>query len=281
MTSTKQYSLLIDCEDAKGLVYKITDLIYRYGLNITLNREFVDNETNHFFMRTIVDGDLNKDKILEDLSQILPKNANIRIASDNKKNVVLLATKEHHVLGDLLIRNEFGEINANILGVISNHELLEPLVQKFNIPFHFISHKGVNREEHEQLITQHINEYSPDYLVLAKYMRILNPSFIAPYTNRIINIHHSFLPAFVGAKPYHQAYERGVKIIGATAHFVNEDLDEGPIITQSTGRINHSHNAETMALMGKEIESRVLSEALNLVLEDKVFIHGNKTVILD
>ncbi len=279
--STKQHTLLIDCEDAKGLVYKITDLVYRYGLNIILNREFVDHETNHFFMRTIVDGDLNEEDMLKDLDILLPKNANVRITSDKKKNVVILATKEHHVLGDLLIRHEFGEINANILGVISNHQVLEPLVQKFDVPFHFISHEGHSREEHEELVTAQIQEYSPDYLILAKYMRILNPSFIAPMRNRIINIHHSFLPAFVGAKPYHQAYARGVKIIGATAHFVNEDLDEGPIITQSTGRVNHSHNAERMALMGKEIESRVLSEAINLVLDDKVFIYGNRTVILD
>ncbi len=279
--STKQHTLLIDCEDAKGLVYKITDLVYRYGLNIILNREFVDHESNHFFMRTIVDGDLNKEDMLKDLDILLPDNANVRITSNKKKNVVILATKEHHVLGDLLIRHEFGEINANILGVISNHQILKPLVQKFGVPFHFISHEGHSREEHEDLVTAQIQEYSPDYLVLAKYMRILNPSFIAPMRNRIINIHHSFLPAFVGAKPYHQAYERGVKIIGATAHFVNEDLDEGPIITQSTGRVNHSHNAERMALMGKEIESRVLSEAINLVLDDKIFIYGNRTVILD
>ncbi len=170
--STKQHTLLIDCEDAKGLVYKITDLVYRYGLNIILNREFVDHETNHFFMRTIVDGDLNEEDMLKDLDILLPENANVRITSDKKKNVVILATKEHHVLGDLLIRHEFGEINANILGVISNHRVLEPLVQKFNIPFHFISHEDHSREEHEELVTSQIQEYSPDYLVLAKYMRI-------------------------------------------------------------------------------------------------------------
>jgi len=277
----KNYTILIDCEDDKGLVFKITDLIYRHGLNITSNREFVDHESRHFFMRTVVIGQLNTTEIKHELSQILPKNARIQVSSSQKKKVVLLATKEHHVLGDLLIRHEFDEINAEILGVISNHEILEPLVQKFNLPFHYVPHQGIDRDEHENKILKIIAEYSPDFLVLAKYMRILNPEFVTPYENRIINIHHSFLPAFIGAKPYKQAYDRGVKIIGATAHFVNTALDEGPIITQSTGRVDHTHNEKQMAQLGKEIESRVLSEALQLVFEDKVFIKGNKTVILN
>lgn len=275
------HTLLIDCNDAKGLIYKITDTAYRYGLNIVLNREFVDHETAYFFMRTVLEGSFDQQSFLQDLKTQLPENANIRLSSDQKKKIVVLATKEHHVLGDLLIRHEFDEINAEIQTVISNHEILQPLVQKFELPFHFVSHLGVEREEHEENILKLLAQYNPDYLVLAKYMRILNPSFVEHYANRIVNIHHSFLPAFVGAKPYRQAYERGVKIIGATAHFVNNDLDEGPIITQSTGRVNHTYSAEKMARVGKEIESRVLAEALQLVLEDKVFIHGNKTVILD
>ena len=275
------HTLLIDCNDAKGLIYKITDTAYRYGLNIVLNREFVDHSTSYFFMRTVLEGDFDHQKFLHDLKAQLPENANIRLSSNQKKKIVVLATKEHHVLGDLLIRHEFDEINAEIKAVISNHEILEPLVQKFDLPFHFVPHEGVNREEHEKHISEVLDHYHPDYLVLAKYMRVLNPVFVGQYANRIVNIHHSFLPAFVGAKPYQQAYERGVKIIGATAHFVNNDLDEGPIITQSTGSVNHTYSADKMAHVGKEIESRVLAEALQLVLEDKVFIHGNKTVVLD
>jgi formyltetrahydrofolate deformylase len=278
---TKDYTILIDCKDDKGLVFKITDLIYRHELNITSNLEFVDHESHHFFMRTVVHGQLNESEIHEELTTILPNNARIRISSSKKKRIVILATKEHHVLGDILIRHEFDEINAEILGVISNHEVLEPLVKKFDVPFHFIPHQGLDREVHEKQILKILDNYSPDFIVLAKYMRILNPEFITPFKNKIINIHHSFLPAFIGAKPYQQAYNRGVKIIGATAHFVNADLDEGPIITQSTRRVDHTHNAEKMSQLGKEIESRVLSEALQLTFEDKVFIQGNKTIILD
>ncbi len=277
----QKYNILIDCSDDKGLIYKITDLIYSKELNIVLNREFVDRNTNHFFMKTVVQGKLEPDDLQKQLTTILPENSNVRILSPRKKKVVLLATKEHHVLGNLLIKNEFSEINAEIRAVISNHEVLRPLVEKFNIPFHFVPHEGVERSVHEERIRNEIDKYVPEYLILAKYMRILTPGFIQDFRNRIINIHHSFLPAFVGAKPYQQAFNRGVKIIGATAHFVNEALDEGPIITQSTSKIDHSHDAKDMAYLGKEIESRVLAEALDLVFEDKVFIHGNKTVVLN
>ncbi len=271
--------LLIDCPDEKGLVYKITKTLYESDFNVLKTDEYVDNSCNHFFMRTEFTGEGDSGEILEKLQEGLPKTANIRLNPQKKKDIVLLVTKEHHCLGDLLIRYAYDELNANILAVISNHNVLQPLVAKFGIPFHYISHLHKTREEHEEMILKALKIYEPEYLVLAKYMRILNPSFVSHYSNRIINIHHSFLPAFIGANPYKQAFNRGVKIIGATAHFVNDDLDEGPIIGQDVIEVNHRLTWRDMAKAGKDVEKIVLSRALKLVFQDRVFIHGNKTVI--
>lgn len=274
-------TLLIHCEDAKGLVFKITNVIYQNDLNIVLNREFVEHESKHFFMRTVVEGELQSTELTRQLREVLPVNAEIRLSSNEDKDIVLMATKEHHVLGDLLIRNEFNENKGNIRAVISNHEILREFVERFDIPFHFITHENKSRNEHEAEVLSALQQYKPDYVFLAKYMRILSPEFVEQFEHQLINIHHSFLPAFIGAKPYHQAYNRGVKIIGATAHYVTNELDEGPIIYQSTTRVDHRFNADQMAQAGREIESRVMAEAAQLVLDDKVFIYGNKTVILD
>ena len=280
MTS-QQNTLLIDCEDAKGLIHKITDVIYQHELNIVLNREFVEHESKHFFMRTVIEGDFDQTELVEKLTSALPENANIRLSSHQNKDVVIMATKEHHVLGDLLIRNEFDENRANIQAVISNHEDLRQFVERFDIPFYVIPHEGKERSAHEKEILALLANFSPDYIFLAKYMRIFSKEFVEVFKHKLINIHHSFLPAFVGARPYQQAFERGVKIIGATAHYVTDDLDEGPIIYQSTTRVDHRFDANEMAQAGREIESKVMAEATKLVLDDKVFIHGNKTVILD
>ncbi|HBQ61657.1 MAG TPA: formyltetrahydrofolate deformylase [Balneolaceae bacterium] len=280
MTS-QQNTLLIDCEDAKGLIHKITDVIYQHELNIVLNREFVEHESKHFFMRTVIEGDFDQTELVEKLTSALPENANIRLSSHQNKDVVIMATKEHHVLGDLLIRNEFDENRANIQAVISNHEDLRQFVERFDIPFYVIPHEGKERSAHEKEILALLANFSPDYIFLAKYMRIFSKEFVEVFKHKLINIHHSLLPAFVGARPYQQAFERGVKIIGATAHYVTDDLDEGPIIYQSTTRVDHRFDANEMAQAGREIESKVMAEATKLVLDDKVFIHGNKTVILD
>ena len=165
--------------------------------------------------------------------------------------------------------------------MISNHELLKDLVEKFNVPFYFIGHEKKSREEHEQELLTVIEKYNPDFLVLAKYMRILSSEFADKFANRIINIHHSFLPAFVGANPYVQAYERGVKIIGATAHFVNNNLDEGPIIAQNVIPVTHSQSAKEMAQAGRDVEKIVLANALQLVFNERVFVYRNKTIIFD
>jgi formyltetrahydrofolate deformylase len=275
-----EYRLLIDTIDEKGLVYNISKILFNHNLNIESNSEYVDKEVNKFFMRTVIRGDFNKDILLNDINDILPDNASINLTPNSKKDIVLLVTKEAHCLGDILIRYVSGELNANIKAVIGNHNTLKDLVEKFNIKFEFISHENLTREEHEKIIIKTIDKYNPELIVLAKYMRILEPLFVNYYKNKILNIHHSFLPAFIGANPYKQAFKRGVKIIGATAHYVTDNLDEGPIIFQDIVRVNHTYSWQDMASAGKNVEKIVLSNALNLLLKDKVFIYDNKTVIL-
>lgn len=273
--------LLIDCEDRKGLIYSITKVLYEHEVNIIRNGEFVDRDSGHFFMRTEFSGVFDSGKLLGDLKTALPENSKIRLTGRRKKNIVVLATKEHHCLGDLLIRNEFGDLNAQILAVVSNHEKLRRLTEQAGIPYHYVSHENLSREDHESKVLDIISQYNPEYVVLAKYMRVLTPEFIRRYPERIINIHHSFLPAFIGANPYKQAYKRGVKIIGATAHFVNEQLDEGPIIAQNVIPVDHTYGDEDMATAGRDVEKNVLSHALKLVFDEKVIVTGNKTIIFD
>ncbi|WP_310441455.1 formyltetrahydrofolate deformylase [Sulfurimonas sp.] len=275
-----QYRVLIDANDEKGLVHKVSTVFYQNDLNILSNSEFVDKENNKFFMRSVVDGDIVLDKLHQLITEVMPENANIEVIAPKKKNIIIMVTKEMHALGDILIRHEAGELEANILCVISNYSDLGSLVGKFNIPFIEISHVGLDRVEHENKILEYLAEFNDiDYIVLAKYMRILTPRFIEVYENRIINIHHSFLPAFIGANPYKQAYDRGVKIIGATSHFVNNHLDEGPIIAQEVIHVDHAYGWKDMQRSGKDVEKVVLSRALKLALEDRIFVFANKTVI--
>ncbi|MDH3650114.1 MAG: formyltetrahydrofolate deformylase, partial [Saprospiraceae bacterium] len=179
----------------------------------------------------------------------------------------------------LLVRNRFHELNLDVLAVISNHETLRSLTESFDMPFHHVPHEGLSRADHEKEILAAIRRYDPEFLVLAKYMRILTKAFVNEFSLSIVNIHHSFLPAFIGASPYRQAYKRGVKIIGATAHFVTHDLDEGPIIVQDVVSVNHQMNVEEMIGAGRDVEKVVLARALKLICEDRVFVYGNKTVI--
>ena len=275
----KRARVLIDCEDAKGLVYKISKIFYDRDLNIDNNREYVDKEQNRFFMRTIVSGLFDTQELEDALKSVAPKDAQIKVIIPNDKKIVLLVTKESHALGDILIRHADGELGATIECVIGNHDVLKDLVERFHIPFFHISAEGLTREEHESKMMECIDTHDFDYIVLAKYMRILTPTFVKAYTQKIINIHHSFLPAFIGANPYKQAFERGVKIIGATAHYVTDDLDEGPIIAQDVIPVNHRLSWKDMQRAGRDGEKIVLSRALALVLHDRVFVNGNKTVI--
>ena len=275
-----QYRVLIDANDAKGLVHKVSSVFYDLDLNILSNNEFVDKESSKFFMRSVVDGDVKKNELTLALTEVLSDECGIKVVEPKKKNIIIMATKEIHALGDILIRHEAGELEANIVAVISNYNTLESFVSKFDIPYITISHEGLERPKHENRIIETIQSFQDiDFIVLAKYMRILTPRFVETFENKIMNIHHSFLPAFVGANPYKQAYDRGVKIIGATAHFVNNNLDEGPIIAQEIIHVNHTYSWKDMQRAGRDVEKVVLSRALKLALEDRIFTYANRTVI--
>jgi formyltetrahydrofolate deformylase len=273
--------LLVECDDRRGLVHAITGILLKHGVNVVGNQEFVDRGSARFFMRTEFDGDVDAGQLEVEVRHALPANASVRLSDLKPKRMVVLASKEHHCLGDILIRHAFGELNAQVLAVIGNHPGLQPLVTKFDLPFHFVSHEGLTREAHEAEMLKVINQLKPDYLVLAKYMRVLTPEFVHRFPAHIVNIHHSFLPAFAGARPYQQAFDRGVKVIGATAHFVTENLDEGPIIVQQVIPVDHTHTAHNLTQAGRDVEQMVLARALRLVFEDRVFLSGNRTVIFD
>jgi formyltetrahydrofolate deformylase len=273
------YILKIDCSDAKGLIYKISDVLYKNDLNIEKNDEYVDSEKAKFFYRALVNGELDYQKVKDELSAILPDDVHIYLAKKRKKKVIIMATKESHCLGDLLLKYYSGELNAEVVAVVSNYDYLEELAKKFGVPYHHVNAEGLEREEHEKKVLDVLQSYECDFIILAKYMRILTSDFVKHYNEKIINIHHSFLPAFIGANPYKQAFIRGVKIIGATAHFVNDNLDEGPIISQDVINVNHEFSWRDMQKAGKNVEKNVLSNAVELVLEDRVFVHGNKTII--
>lgn len=273
--------LLIDCQDQKGLISKVSTLLFENHLNIVELKEHVDINTNAFYMRCEFTGLADMDVLKKKLLAVLPAKANLTINPNKKKEVILFATKEHHCLSDLLTRHYFSELNMDIKCVISNHRDLRDIVMKFGIDFFHVGHENKSKEQFEKDLLEITTKYNPDYLVLAKFMRILSPDFCARYPNKIINIHHSFLPAFIGANPYKQAYERGIKIIGATAHFVTQELDQGPIISQKTIQVDHSFSAEDMKKAGREIERTALAEALMHALDDRIFVMGNKTVIFN
>ena len=274
--------ILIQCQDGVGLVTNITRILAEHQLNIIAMREFVDESENKFFTRIACNGIVEDEAILEhELFRALPTDAKVTVVAKSEKNIAVLVTKEFHCLADLLVRNHFKTLGATVKCVIGNHQTLKEFAEKLNVPFFYVNHEDKHRDLFEQEINNLLTTYQLDYIVLAKFMRILSPAFINQYPNKIINIHHSFLPAFIGASPYKQAFDRGVKIIGATAHFVTNHLDEGPIISQQTVHVNHTFNAKEMAIAGREIEKAVLSKALEQVLEDRVFVSGNKTIVFE
>lgn len=278
----EQTLILVQCTDAVGLVATIANIVASYELNIVTMREFVDEPNRKFFVRVVCTGTVSDTAALQQsLALSLPALAEIQINPAKQKKLVILVTKEHHCLADILVRHYFQTLDARVEAVIGNYDTLGSFTEKFDIPFHFISHEEKDKEKFEEEIAEHIAQYHPDYIILAKFMRILSPTFVAKFQGKLINIHHSFLPAFVGANPYRQAHTRGVKIIGATAHFVTNDLDEGPIIAQRTKSINHSYAVTDMITAGKEVEKAVLSVAIHLLTEDRVMLHGNKTIVFE
>jgi len=272
--------IVIQCKDQVGLVAAISGILAQKQVNIVSMREHVDAPDNRFFARLVVENNEEAISLQNELRSVLPAGAFVNVNPLPEKRITVLVTKEHHCLSDILIRNHFKTLGATVDCVIGNHLVLENICKLFDVPFHYISHEQRSKEGFEEELRNAIKN-NVDYLVLAKFMRILSPSFIEKFSARIINIHHSFLPAFAGANPYRQAYERGVKLIGATAHFVTNELDEGPIIAQQTIPVNHSFSAADMMRAGKEIETAVLVKALHLVFEDRVFVYKNKTVVFE
>lgn len=274
-----KYVLLINCQDEIGLIYRISNVLYLNQVNILRNGEYVDKSSQQFFFRSVVEGDIEESVLISNLANVLPEGSIVSLKPEKQKKILVFATKEHHCLGDLLLRHKYQTFNAEIQAVISNHDKLRDLVEKFDIPFHHIGTADLSRREHELKVIDQMEQYDYDFVVLAKYMRILTEEFVEQFAHRVVNIHHSFLPAFIGANPYRQAYNRGVKIIGATAHFVTENLDEGPIIHQNIINVDHTLGAKDMARAGRNVETTVLSKALELVFNDQVMINGNRTII--
>lgn len=273
--------LLIECTDRPGLVHLTTGVLFRAGVNVIRNHEFVDLASRRFFMRTEFEGAPEAADLVREIAGVLPPGARVEVRTTAPKRIVVLATREHHCLADLLVRHAYDELPAEFVAVVSNHESLRSLADRFSVPFHHRPSEGRTREAHESEIQSLLDGLRPDLLVLAKYMRVLTPGFVERWAGRIVNIHHSFLPAFMGARPYQQAFDRGVKVIGATAHFVTAQLDEGPIIVQQVIPVDHTHTARDLAQAGRDVEQTVLARALKLVLEDRVFLCGQRTVIFD
>jgi formyltetrahydrofolate deformylase len=271
----------LQCEDQPGIVHAMTSAVLACGGNIIENQQFTDPTTNSFVMRTRFETSQNLDGATKALKDGLTKfNPNLRIRpTDQKPRVLVMVTKESHCLRDLLYLVELGELRIEIPLVISNREDLKSLVESHGIKFKYLPVKADSKLDQENEVLKLIDELNIDFVVLARYMQILSKQFCEKLPGRIINIHHSFLPGFKGAKPYHQAHDRGVKIIGASAHFVTSDLDEGPIIEQDVAHVTHIATPDELIAIGRDIERRVLSKAVKYFADDKIFIVGKRTVV--
>ena len=279
--------LLLHCPDKQGIITEITKFITDNNGNIIYLDQYVDHVEEHFFMR--VEWTLEKflvpaEKLEEYIRTLYAQRYDMQFSlyfGNKKPRMALFVSKMNHCLYDLLARYQAGELNVDIPCIVSNHEDLRPVAEQFGIPYYVwkIEKDWSNKREVEQAEMELLKEKQVTFIVLARYMQIISDEMIKAYPNKIINIHHSFLPAFIGAKPYHQAYQRGVKIIGATSHYVTADLDAGPIIEQDVVRITHKDTPETLVLKGKDLEKIVLSRAVQKHVERKILTYKNKTII--
>jgi formyltetrahydrofolate deformylase len=271
----------LQCEDQPGIVHAMTSAVLACGGNIIENQQFTDPTTNTFVMRTRFETSQGLDGAEKSLTEGLSKfNPSLHIRpTAQKPRALVMVTKESHCLRDLLYLEDLGELNIEIPLVISNREDLRTLVESHGIKFLYLPVTAETKVSQEGEILKQINDLKIDFVVLARYMQILSQEFCNKLPGKIINIHHSFLPGFKGAKPYHQAHERGVKIIGASAHFVTSDLDEGPIIEQDVAHVTHVATPEELIAIGRDIERRVLAKAVKFYADDKVFIVGKRTVV--
>ncbi|MCL6434042.1 MAG: formyltetrahydrofolate deformylase [Leptolyngbyaceae cyanobacterium HOT.MB2.61] len=284
MTSARRYTLSLSCPDRVGIVAAVSGFIASHNGWIVEAQHHADQAMQRFFMRQEILADSLAFGIEEFGHQFAPIAAQFQMDwqitdSAKKKRVVILVSKPEHCLYDLLARWQSGELDIEIPCVISNHEVLRKFVEWHNIPFYCVPVTPETKPAAYDEIMQRFEAVKGDVMVLARYMQVLSPEMCDRYFKRIINIHHSFLPSFVGAKPYHQAYERGVKLIGATCHYVTAELDAGPIIDQDVIRIDHSDSVEDLVRYGKDIEKTVLARGLRYHIEDRILVHGNKTVV--
>ena len=286
MANSETAVLLISCRDQKGLVAAVSEFVYKNGGNIVHAEQHVDVPENTFFHR--VEWELNEFSIappeIGDAFQRVAERFGMRYSlrfSSERPRVAIFVSKFDHCLLDLLYRYRVGELSGEIVAVVSNHTDLESEVKPFGIPYHLFRITAENKARQEDAEIALLQSLGVELIVLARYMQVLSTRFVRQYPNRIINIHHSFLPAFVGAKPYHRAYERGVKLIGATSHYVTEELDDGPIIEQDVCRVTHRDSLETMISKGRELERQVLGRAVHLHLRHRILAYRRKTVVFD
>jgi formyltetrahydrofolate deformylase len=279
-------TLTVSCPDQKGLVAAVTGFLAKHEANLLEATQHTDLEAIAFFMRVEFDVEgmrLGREEIapaFEPIARQLNMQWQLHF-SDEVKNLAILVSKYDHCLYDLLLRHKAGEFKANIRLIISNHPDLEPVAHQFGIEWRYLPVTSDTKREQEQQIIQLVEDYQIDLLVLARYMQILSPEFVSHFPYRVINIHHGFLPAFAGGKPYHQAYERGVKLIGATSHYATSVLDDGPIIAQDVIKVSHKDAVQDLVRRGRDLERLVLAQAVKAHLEDRVLVYGRRTVVFD
>lgn len=278
--------LLIDCPDRRGLVASIAQFLYSHGANILHADQHQDNEAARFFMRiewSLEGFDLQEAVFRQEFGRIAQEfNMQWRVAWRGARlRIAVFVSRYQHCLIDLLHRHQIGELAGDVALIISNHRDAEPLASFYGIPFRDFPITAGNKAEVEKQEIELLEENQIDLIVLARYMQVLSPHFVTRFPEQIINVHHSFLPAFTGAKPYHAAFERGVKLIGATSHYVTEELDEGPIIEQDVARVTHRDQVQDLIQKGRDLERVVLSRAVRWHLEHRILFYGNKTVVFD
>ncbi len=281
----QQITILIHCADQKGIIAAVTDFILKVEGNIIYIDQHVDREQDVFFMRLeceLTNKNSNVAHIKNAFEQTIATDFGMKWeihTKEQKPKMALFVSKYDHCLFDILGRFSAGELNVEIPLIISNHDDLRPIAARFKIPFFYVPFTKENKEEGEKQQIELLQKHEINFVVLARYMQIITPNLISLYENKIINIHHSFLPAFPGAKPYHSAFKRGVKIIGATSHYVTAALDEGPIIEQDIARVSHINSVEDFIMKGRDLERIVLARAIKLHAERKTMVYGNKTVV--
>lgn len=286
MMATQRWILTLACDDRVGIVSAVSGFLAGRDGFIVDSQQYADLDTGRFFMRVVFQA--GGPRFEPDTRQLRDAFADIAqrfavnwalVDADAKPRAIVAVSKGAHCLNDLLFRHRSGGLSVEIAAVVSNHETLRPLADWNGVPFHYLPVNDANRAEQEEAITHLLDEARAELLILARYMQVLSPAFSARLDGRCVNIHHSFLPGFKGAKPYHRAHQRGVKLIGATAHFVTGDLDEGPIIEQAVERVDHRASVDDLVTIGRDIEAQVLARAVNAIGERRVFLNDGKTVV--